>query len=366
MNLTFKDCNFLLIKLIYIIIKNSTTRRRFNTSLIISVLFLFSFLILSCKEKPQASDSNVSKSKDSGTVDQCYDLSNHKVSFITTAPGVSLEVLDWGGKGNYLVLLTGLGDNAHVFDNFAYQFTDLFHVIGITRRGFGKSSKPQDGYDEATRVRDYISIIDQLKIPKASFIGHSIACGELNYLGSHYQDRINKLVYLDGLDYSKHKLIKQPPTPDFTEADLSSLEHFMSVLVRYFGYREPNDAICNIYSMDSAGRIVGAISPPYVTEKIVASSVPADYSLITAPVLGIFEAYTLNTRLPFYKYATKKVQDEYDSAWIHIYDWRATELKRFRSEIKNCRVIEWPDFYHYVFINKEADVAREVRSFLTE
>src|SRR5881227_1848113 len=57
------------------------------------------------------------------------DTSGHKVSFVTVEPGVQLEVLDWGGTGEPLVLLTGVGDNAHVFDQFAYQFNDRFHVI---------------------------------------------------------------------------------------------------------------------------------------------------------------------------------------------------------------------------------------------
>jgi non-heme chloroperoxidase len=49
-----------------------------------------------------------------------FDTSGHKVSFVAVEPGVQLEVLDWGGIGETLVLLTGLGDNAHVFDEFAY------------------------------------------------------------------------------------------------------------------------------------------------------------------------------------------------------------------------------------------------------
>jgi hypothetical protein len=80
-----------------------------------------------------------------------FDTSGHKVSFVTVEPGVQLEILDWGGTGTPLVLLTGLGDNAHVFDQFAYQFNDRFHVIGITRRGFGRSSQPAHGYDLDTR-----------------------------------------------------------------------------------------------------------------------------------------------------------------------------------------------------------------------
>jgi non-heme chloroperoxidase len=49
-----------------------------------------------------------------------FDTSGHTVSFVMVELGVQLEVLDWGGTGETLVLLTGLGDNAHVFDEFAY------------------------------------------------------------------------------------------------------------------------------------------------------------------------------------------------------------------------------------------------------
>jgi hypothetical protein len=101
------------------------------------------------------------------------DTSGHKVSFVTVEPGVQLEVLDWGGTGQTLVLLTGLGDNAHVFDEFAYQFNDRFHVIGITRRGFGRSSQPAQGYDVDTRARDDITVLDKLNIREAVFVGHS-------------------------------------------------------------------------------------------------------------------------------------------------------------------------------------------------
>src|SRR5436309_6172854 len=95
------------------------------------------------------------------------DTSGHKVSLVTVEPGVQLEVLDWGGTGQTLVLLTGMGDNAHVFDQFAYQFNDRFHVIGITRRGFGRSSQPAQGYDLDTRARDDITVLDKLNIREA-------------------------------------------------------------------------------------------------------------------------------------------------------------------------------------------------------
>ena len=112
----------------------------------------------------------------------CADNTPHKIRFVKVAPGVELEVLDWGGTGKAMVLLTGLGDNAHVYDQFAFQFTDYFHVIGITRRGYLPSSQPRNGYDVATRAADDIAVLDALGIEKAVFVGHSIAGSELSEL----------------------------------------------------------------------------------------------------------------------------------------------------------------------------------------
>jgi pimeloyl-ACP methyl ester carboxylesterase len=70
------------------------------------------------------------------------DPSPHTVQFITVDDNVKLEVLDWSGSGRPLVLLSGLGNTAHVFDEFAPKLTSDYHVYGITRRGFGASSVP--------------------------------------------------------------------------------------------------------------------------------------------------------------------------------------------------------------------------------
>jgi non-heme chloroperoxidase len=71
-----------------------------------------------------------------------HDPSPHTVQFVTVDKDVKLEVLDWGGTGRPIVLLAGLGDTAHVFDDFAPKLTTGYHVYGITRRGFCASSAP--------------------------------------------------------------------------------------------------------------------------------------------------------------------------------------------------------------------------------
>jgi hypothetical protein len=115
--------------------------------------------------------------------------------FISVAPGVNLEVLDWGGSGETMVLLTGSGDNAHVYDYFAFQFTDFFRVIGITRRGWLPSSQPENGYDVETRAADDIKVLDALGINKAVFVGHSISGSELSKIAVKYPSYVDKLVY---------------------------------------------------------------------------------------------------------------------------------------------------------------------------
>jgi pimeloyl-ACP methyl ester carboxylesterase len=69
---------------------------------------------------------------------------------VSVAPGVQLETKDWGGSGRTVVLLAGLGGTLHAYDAFAPRLTSKFHVIGLTRRGYGTSSHPDpvgENYD---------------------------------------------------------------------------------------------------------------------------------------------------------------------------------------------------------------------------
>ncbi len=97
------------------------------------------------------------------------DKSPHKSEFIT-ANGIKMNYLDWGGTGEVVLLLSGFGNDAHIFDEFATKFTDKFHVIGLTRRGFGETDKPKNGYDTKTRVEDIHKFLDALKIKKAHIL----------------------------------------------------------------------------------------------------------------------------------------------------------------------------------------------------
>ena len=86
---------------------------------------------------------------------------------VSVAPDVKLQVLDWGGTGRPMIFFSGLGDDAHVYDRFAPQFSGKYHVYAITRRGFGASSKPAptiENYNADRLGDDVLAVIDALKL----------------------------------------------------------------------------------------------------------------------------------------------------------------------------------------------------------
>jgi pimeloyl-ACP methyl ester carboxylesterase len=299
--------------------------------------------------------------------------------FVTVEPGVQLQVLDWGGSGEAMVLLTGLGDNAHVYDDFAYQFTDYFHVIGITRRGFGMSSKPDTGYDLATRVADDVAVLKAFNISKAVFVGHSVAGNELSALGSSHPVLVDKLVYLDALDlYALFTQIPDLPPAPFTAADARSLKTFRAAVARFQGLRPPIADQCDIYEFGPSGEIVGNTSPDFATNQIKHGLEPTDYQDIRAPRLGIFATLFTDLRAPYYFYLSPADQAEFDSVFRAIVAWQQGAIQQFGSHGPNSPapiVLTLPlrepvtneptvEVYHYVFLNNEAFVVREMRKFL--
>ena len=308
-----------------------------------------------------------------GSPAACRDTTPHHVTFVEVAPGVQLEVLDWGGahQPQTMVLLTGLGDNAHVYDQFAFQFTEDFHVIGITRRGFLPSSQPEEGYDVETRARDDIAVLDAFGISKATFVGHSLAGSELSKIGEVYPTRVEQLVYLDAADlaerFSPSRL--EPPGAGslFTSATLTSLWTYQAASARFQALREPDPAVCIGVQFDANGAITGSTTPDWVSAKLlagVAGSVnpPVHWANIEAPRLGIFALYTLEARQPWYWYLTSAEQAAFDEAWPPIVAWYQETIRKF-ADNNPVPPLLLPGAPHYVYINHEAEVVREMRQF---
>jgi pimeloyl-ACP methyl ester carboxylesterase len=307
------------------------------------------------------------------------DRTPHKVSFVTVEPGVKLEVLDWGGTGRPLVLLTGLGDNAHVFDTFAPKLTGKYHVYGITRRGFGASDTPQTVWENYSADRlgdDVIAVIDQLKLDRPVLAGHSIAGEELSSIGSRYPKRVAGLIYLDAgypfalyvhsantimIDWDdmrkKVDAVANAPTPQEQKALIqqmlqTELPQYEEELKQMQSFLQdvPDGEPRSEEAMNS--RVFRATQAVHDGEE--------KYTEINGPVLALFSEPTPVVVKPDAD-AKVKAQEAHELEGLK---WHDVQTKAFETLVPQAHVVRLSGAAHYLFRSNEADVLREMNAFM--
>jgi non-heme chloroperoxidase len=291
------------------------------------------------------------------------------VRFVSVAPGVRLEVLDWGGSGPPLVFLSGLQDVAHGFDDFAPRFTDQFHVLAVTRRGYGASDRPANGYDLATRVTDLRAVLDSLALPRVALVGHSIAGDELTAFAGRFPERVTGLLYLDAAyDHSGVAVLirESPAPPPMLPSDSASPAAVQAYLLRVFGMRIPEAQLRAIARYDTSGKLTANVTPEVIDSLMIAGSGHPDYEAVRVPALAIYavpdsapQVFPGWGRLD----STGRVAARHFTAVLQ--GWAAAERTRFRREFPTGQVVELHGANHYVFFSHPSEVARAMRSFLT-
>ena len=120
-----------------------------------------------------------------------------RAEYIEVERNVHLHITD-AGEGRPVVLIPGWPLSDEMYE---YQYNDLmnknFRVIGITLRGFGKSSKPYgvSDYDYDTHSRDIKSVLDQLDIKNAVLGGFSMGGAiAIRYIVKYNSAHVSKLV----------------------------------------------------------------------------------------------------------------------------------------------------------------------------
>ncbi len=301
-------------------------------------------------------------------VTQWADRSPHKSGFVTVN-GVKLHYLDWGGKGEALLFLHGLGDSAHIFDDIAPKFTDRFRVLSLTRRGHGLSDKSETGYETSTLVEDIRQFLDALKIKRVSLVGHSMADKEMTLFAGLHPQRVEKLVYLDAA-YDRSGLAevqaKNPlPQPRAAKEDLASFEAYRKWWEKYRGFWSDGvESNLRETSLAPDGTIKPSVSGS-VAQAILkgANTPPMDYTRVQAPALGFYATYGMPRWLPpdTSEEMRKKVETHLVESRL---PFQRKNIERFRKEVKNGRVIEVKDSDHYVFVVSQDEVVLEMRKFL--
>jgi non-heme chloroperoxidase len=334
-----------------------------------------------------------------------HDSSPHKVQFVTVDKDVKLEVLDWGGTGRSVVLLAGLGNTAHVFDDFAPKLTTQYHVYGITRRGYGTSSEPSTGYTADRLGDDVLAVLDALKLDKPVLVGHSIAGEELSSVGTRHPERIAGLIYLEAdygyayydrslgwwdIDLNEmrtkldqmsesgdpwqlgqeilrnelptferqlRELTKSPQPPNPTPADLVTFQALNDWFTRTRGITFPEAEFREGAEPSPDGKPTQPKTPASVPQAITAGE--QKYTDIHVPVLAIcaipqdWGPYVDNDP------ASRELDEAWDTAFA------VPQAKAFENGVKSARVVRLAHANHYVFLSNETDVLREMRAFLS-
>jgi pimeloyl-ACP methyl ester carboxylesterase len=295
-----------------------------------------------------------------------HDPTSHAVSSIIAPGGVRIEVVDWGGQGEPLVFIAGLEDAAHMFDDFAPRFTNAFHVIGVTRRGWGASDRPDTGYSIQTLSADIYAAMDSLHLAKVNLAGHSIAGQELTWIAAHHPDRVHKLVYLDaGFDYHAHHIAKGfPDLPKPTAADSASASAGLAFARRISGAPYPEAAWRATERLDSTGRDLGGATPSSFSAKVIAAaeSTPPPLDKVHAPTLAIYDRDTsITSAIPWLS-----PSDSLAKHWLRtLQDWRRAQEKEFKAKVPQAQIVELQGAGHYVFLTQPDTVEHLMRKFLT-
>ena len=298
------------------------------------------------------------------------DTSPHQAFIIPVDHDVKLEVLDWGGVGRPLVLLPGIGYDAHVYDAFAAKLTAHHHVYGITRRGFGASSAPApygDNYSADRLGDDVLAVIKALHIDRPVLVGHAKAGQELSSIGSRHPELVSGLVYLDAAySYAFY---------DSKHGDL--LLDAIDLRKQLDTYLTGNAFDLNKYLADLKSALPKfehdvddfqdelALTPPFAPRTtapppiLVAIEAGAEnYTDIRCPVLAIYADP--------HNFGQLYADDPKARQALILDDFARTSAQAdaFQAGVPGSRVVRIPNASHMIFVSNEADVLREMNAFL--
>ena len=285
------------------------------------------------------------------------------------APTVSLEVVDWGGTGPPLVFLAGGGASAHLFDEFAPQFTDSFRVVGITRRGFGASSQAPPPSELDTLVADITAVLDALGFGAVTLVGHSIAGEEMTRFAELHGARCTGLVYLDAA-YDRTRIdtlaSAQPPTPDprLTTADTATFASITALYTRVMGVPMPESEIRATARFDADDRYRGQVTSDSLKARLASGARVARYDQARCRALAIYAVPdSIADVVPYYAELDSTGLAQSEAVLEFVQSYVAQSRAHFARFPQN-QVVDLHGGNHFIFLQRPTEVARAMRAFL--
>jgi pimeloyl-ACP methyl ester carboxylesterase len=187
------------------------------------------------------------------------------------------------GSGDPVVLLAGWPLDSRSWEPQIHALLDAGHrVIGYDRRGFGRSSRPTEGYDFDSLAGDLHQLLTELDLREVTLIAFSLGTGELaRYIGTHGTGRLKSCVFIETLAPSFAKSGDNPEGVDqagVAEAQqailndrfawLTGLTENLLNLDDYLGNRVSEEAVRAIWdaAADASPWATWACPPGWLTD----------------------------------------------------------------------------------------------------
>jgi len=120
------------------------------------------------------------------------------------------------GSGPVVVLLAGWPLDSRSWEPQMHPLLEAGHrVVAYDRRGFGRSSRPTEGYDFDSLAGDLHTLLSELDLRDVTIVGFSLGTGELaRYVGTHGTERLRACVFIESLAPSFAKSDENPSGVD--------------------------------------------------------------------------------------------------------------------------------------------------------
>jgi pimeloyl-ACP methyl ester carboxylesterase len=130
---------------------------------------------------------------------------------VKLASGVTLKYAAQGPEsGEAVLMLHGYTDTWFSFSRVLPLTPASLRVIVPDQRGHGESDRPETGYDMEDFATDAIQLMDALKIPRATIVGHSMGSFVARRVAARAPDRVSRLVLIGAGPSEVLVVLKQP------------------------------------------------------------------------------------------------------------------------------------------------------------
>jgi len=260
------------------------------------------------------------------------------------AGGRTLSLLEWAGQGRpVLCFLHGGAAHAHWFDLVVPHFTDRHHVVALDQRGHGESdwARPP-AYATEDFAADLLGVLDALGCERVILAGHSMGGHNAMAFAAWHPERVRALVVIDARPAlpedrlaMMHRRGERPMRRYASEAEAVAVFRLL-----------PRDTVADpalLAHVARAGLVArgGGFCYRFDPEANRTRRPVDNWTLvdrITAPTLIVRAA--LSPILP------------------------REMAERLRAAIRDARLVEIPEAYHHVMLDRPARLAAALVEFL--